>query len=1179
MKRFMRLAVGRLSAVLLLSLFAPWISYADTSFNFTLTRAGKTSAGVYDSSGKLVSTLWSDAYFNAAGAYSALWDNKDDYGATVPAGTYTIKVLAHNTNYVWEGVVGNTSDNTSGLSVHSCYKFTTAMAFTGTGAGDTKGFYSVGYSENSAPFYTFAGATPNQVAQRLQGCTGGGNDYDWDYASSDGAVVYFACPATQNQTTPLIGQTTNAGAVCAFNADGTIMSFTTGTVIKEQYHPFVNGIFVGTQPGITGLAVQKGASTLLAVSVAADNKVYLVHKTTGAAVGSFTVAGAGALAFDSSDNLWVVTGTSVQKYTNINTAPNSPTLSTTITGFTLPQALAVSSATAPQPNLLLVQDGGVAQQLKAYDSTGVAQWTFGAAGGYATSPSVTTGKFWFRDIRGSIAFQPDGSFWVVDYMNCRNLNYTLSSTAGAPPTYQKQIAYIPGFYTVSVDQNNPNRVFAATGGKWFEFAVNYGIALGGTNGSWTLVKNWGYGVPADHKSFTLEGLRGVATLSNGRTYGLARKATSNQSTFELPSTGNIRLTAAPNTTSVLIYSDGTLRTATVASNVVTFKKQTLTGFDVNNDPQWAAATTLATAPAVANVNPSSGADSGGPRVSITSGNKLVFFDNSPRLGMHLGGVNLSGSTTSWMWETAPAIDQGLYLWGDGSYETTAGINYYGGLHDSRGANIVYQYKGENWQGGEASQMMHFYEDGLFVGQFGTSGKSFSKDSVAGFAGNTLTCAMTVSGSNTYLYVNDESQHGGIHRWRLDGTSTLAELSGSGALDSTVTLTGTAPAGSAPSRPGVPAAPLHANATPGVGHVFLQWDASANSTYYQVRRATAFSAGYQIIATSVFANVYDDTDVTDGVTYYYRVVAVNEKGAGNLSAATPATPSSLSDIYEAEAGTLSGLTARKDLWASGGWQLGNNGGGSVTINNINGGPGGTVQLIIRYAFNLAGNWSGATLKINGSAVTLPAMPPTAGWQGGIVNPYSEVTLNVTLLAGATNTLVMTKPPCLDKFTFRVSSSFLGAPWQIPAGSGTVKIEAEHYNYGGQGVAFNDTGVVDANTNYRANDAVANASVPAASNGYNIGYISPAEWLEYTVNVPTTKAYALTVYAGTNQTGKTLRVQDETGADLTGTMTIANTGSYSVYGANTATVSLTAGTHRLRIYNITGGYNLDYLTLSH
>jgi len=399
------------------------------------------------------------------------------------------------------------------------------------------------------------------------------------------------------------------------------------------------------------------------------------------------------------------------------------------------------------------------------------------------------------------------------------------------------------------------------------------------------------------------------------------------------------------------------------------------------------------------------------------------------------------------------------------------------------------------------------------------------------------------------------------------------------LDSTVALTGTAPAGSAPSRPGVPSAPLHCNATPGAGNVYIQWDASANTTYYQVRRSTAYASGYKIIATSVFANVYNDDDVIDGVTYYYRVTAVNEKGASNLSAASPGTPSVASNIYEAEHGVLSSLSVRPDLWASGGQQVGNNGDGSLTISNINGGAGGTVQMVIRYAHKSAGNWSGATLKINGSTVTLPAMPPTAGWQGGIVNPYGEVTLNVTLLAGATNTLVMTKPPCLDKFTFRLSGSFIGEPWEIPAGSGTLKIEAEHYNYGGQGVGFNDTGVIDANTNYRAADAVGNSGVPAASNGYNIGYISPAEWLEYTVDVPTTKAYTLTIYAGTNQTGRTLRVQDETGTNLTGTMTIGNTGSYNVYGANTATVNLTAGTHILRVYNITGGYNLDYLTLSH
>ena len=49
-----------------------------------------------------------------------------------------------------------------------------------------------------------------------------------------------------------------------------------------------NGIHVGTQAGLSGLAVQQNGN-LLAASVAPDNAVYLMDKVTGAALSSFSV--------------------------------------------------------------------------------------------------------------------------------------------------------------------------------------------------------------------------------------------------------------------------------------------------------------------------------------------------------------------------------------------------------------------------------------------------------------------------------------------------------------------------------------------------------------------------------------------------------------------------------------------------------------------------------------------------------------------------------------------------------------------------------------------------------------------------------------------------------------------------------------------------------------------------
>jgi hypothetical protein len=60
--------------------------------------------------------------------------------------------------------------------------------------------------------------------------------------------------------------------------------------------------------------------------------------------------------------------------------------------------------------------------------------------------------------------------------------------------------------------------------------------------------------------------------------------------------------------------------------------------------------------------------------------------------------------------------------------------------------------------------MHFYDDGLFVGEFGVSGTDakgnrwpvdYSKD---GYAGNATCPALTTHDGEAYLYMNDEFHH-------------------------------------------------------------------------------------------------------------------------------------------------------------------------------------------------------------------------------------------------------------------------------------------------------------------------------------------------------------------------------------------------------------------------------------
>src|SRR6267154_342650 len=118
------------------------VEAALSSIAFTLDEPCKTSAGVYLPDGTLIRTLWSKTRFNVAGTYSAVWDGLDDASNAVAPGTYQIKLLQHNTEYVWDGAIGNTSAEMSGPTVHNGFYPIRDMTIAGT-----NGYYVSGYNE------------------------------------------------------------------------------------------------------------------------------------------------------------------------------------------------------------------------------------------------------------------------------------------------------------------------------------------------------------------------------------------------------------------------------------------------------------------------------------------------------------------------------------------------------------------------------------------------------------------------------------------------------------------------------------------------------------------------------------------------------------------------------------------------------------------------------------------------------------------------------------------------------------------------------------------------------------------------------------------------------------------------------------------------------------------------
>ncbi len=816
-----------------------------TTFSFSLDEPCKTSAGVYRPDGTLVRTLWSKVRYGAAGTYSAVWDGLDDNSNPAPAGVYQIRLLQHNTEYVWDGAIGNTSAELSGPTVHTGFWPMRDMAIAGTNA-----FYVSGYNEGKYDFRYFATTDPQRVKKTWGPGNNPGNIYDrnWNWTATDGKWVYFACNAATDPTNGLAS--TYPGFVTAFNvSDDSHANFTNGVQIPNGPGPndIYSGIYVGTQPGLSGLAVQQSGN-LLAASVAPDNRVYLLNKNTGAAAGNIGVNSPERLSFSPDGSLWVISSNKVICFTNLNV---SPAVALTISNFSEPLAVAVNPMNA---GIILVADGGSSQQVKAFNGAGTSLWTYGLAGGYQTNGvAVATNKFWFFDGENDgtfLCFSSDGSFWVGDGGNYRSLHF---SAAG---NYIEQIMHQPHSWIACVDQNDPSRVF----NQFLEFKVDYTKPL---PQAWTLVNNWKVNVPAANISWN-EGLIEVTTFTNGRTYALVDYNQSGNTTKELCELGTnqLRLTGIfPMATNVnrwiSLGPDGSARATTM--NVASWHESTLRGFDTNNNPVWNPETLIAAASNGSSDPVPRCCSFGNIRATISSNNVLISLDQSLNNGWHLGGIRLGA--TNWLWKASPAGD----LNGMGNYEIANGVQYGGDTLQAVDRQVIYGYHGEYFRGqGEASQLMHYYDDGLFVGEFGEAspGHSAYEGALPGFAGNGHCPSLTKTASGDYyVWVNDESAHG-PQRWHLVNARNIREQTGSGALGSSMTLTNQPV--SFPT--GVAGFPANQSAD-------ISWLPVTNATSYNIYYSLMNGGPYGTLAARTNGTNCVVGGLANGQTCYFAVAAV------------------------------------------------------------------------------------------------------------------------------------------------------------------------------------------------------------------------------------------------------------------------------------------------------------------
>lgn len=164
--------------------------------------------------------------------------------------------------------------------------------------------------------------------------------------------------------------------------------------------------------------------------------------------------------------------------------------------------------------------------------------------------------------------------------------------------------------------------------------------------------------------------------------------------------------------------------------------------------------------------------------------------------------------------------------------------------------------------------------------------------------------------------------------------------------------------------------------------------------------------------------------------------------------------------------------------------------------------------------------------------------------------------------------------LDSVHFTVGLGCGQLPFDGSMHSLPTRIEAEHFDQGGEGEAYHD---MDAGNNggaFRPDEAVDIENCTDDGGGYNVGWLEVGEWLEYTIAVPQPGAYELRARVACRNDPGAFHLEID-GVQATGALSVPVTGGWQAWTDVTATLNLEDGQHVLRFVCDADGFNHNYM----
>lgn len=220
-------------------------------------------------------------------------------------------------------------------------------------------------------------------------------------------------------------------------------------------------------------------------------------------------------------------------------------------------------------------------------------------------------------------------------------------------------------------------------------------------------------------------------------------------------------------------------------------------------------------------------------------------------------------------------------------------------------------------------------------------------------------------------------------------------------------------------------------------------------------------------------------------------------------------------------------------------------------------------------------AGIALTLNGDTFTSPADATEIANSVNSLSAPASQTIGGVLYSfqgwsnGGARTQDVTAPMTGSA---TLTASYVAITTQSPWGGTPVSlpglVQAENYDVGGEGISYNSWTLGSLTGLYRPDDDMDvefNDGV-SAGNGLHLRWLLEGEWVEYTVNVATTGTYDLGLRMANTGSGAIAKITVD-GFDVSGNITLANTGSTGIYSTiNKTGIPLNAGQHVIRLVGV-------------